>query len=56
MTLFETDESSMQWVDRISARNKEDVQVRILADRWEESVNFVKIANGTVQGEAEGLN
>ncbi|KAJ5681311.1 elymoclavine monooxygenase [Penicillium maclennaniae] len=34
MTLFETNESSMQWVDRISARNKKDVQVRILADRW----------------------
>ncbi|RAH68800.1 cytochrome P450 [Aspergillus aculeatinus CBS 121060] len=34
MTLFETTDSSMQWVDRISARNKEDVQVRIVADRW----------------------
>ncbi|KAJ5837013.1 elymoclavine monooxygenase [Penicillium robsamsonii] len=46
MTLFETDESSMQWVDRISARNRKDVQVRILADRWEKEAH--SIAGGTL--------
>ncbi|KAJ6103982.1 elymoclavine monooxygenase [Penicillium sp. IBT 18751x] len=41
MTLFETNESSMQWVDRISARNKKDVQVMLLADRWEEEAHSI---------------
>nr|L0E2R0.1 RecName: Full=Cytochrome P450 monooxygenase phqM; AltName: Full=Paraherquamide biosynthesis cluster protein M [Penicillium fellutanum]AGA37280.1 P450 monooxygenase [Penicillium fellutanum] len=46
MSLFETDESSMQWVDRISARNRKDVQVRILSDRWEKEAH--SIAGGTL--------
>jgi hypothetical protein len=34
MKLFETGPNSMQWVDRISARNRADVKVEITADRW----------------------
>ena len=34
MVLYETDEASMKWVDRISARNLSDVQIKVLTDLW----------------------
>jgi cytochrome P450 len=36
MVLHETDETSMEWVDRISARNHSDVQIKVLTDLWAE--------------------
>ncbi|KAL2860989.1 cytochrome P450 [Aspergillus lucknowensis] len=34
MELYETDESSMEWVDNIVAINRKPVKVKVLRDRW----------------------
>lgn len=35
MELYDTDASSMEWVDHGTASNKKDVEVKIIRDRWE---------------------
>ncbi|KAL3472381.1 cytochrome P450 [Aspergillus californicus] len=34
LELYETDESSLEWVDHVVAVNREPVKVRVLRDRW----------------------
>lgn len=34
MDLYDTDASSMEWVDQGTAGNKKDVEVMIIRDRW----------------------
>lgn len=35
MTLFETDASSILSADRVTAKNKSQVKVKVIRDRWD---------------------